>query len=532
MVDRIIEDPPALVSGYDPIATAAGCHWDGRAAAKACDWFPIFCSHYKGCTGPFRLEAWQTDIIATLFGWKREDGTRRYREALVAVPRKNGKTSLGAGIALYMLLCDSEPGAEVYSAAYSREQASLVFEPAAQMVKHSDALRKRCRVIDSQRRIVHLASGSKYVAIPAEVASTHGFNPHAVIFDELHTQKTRDLYDVLKTGMGARGQPLFASITTAGHDRHSICWEVWDYARKVRDGVVADPYFLPVIYELPHEADWTDKANWRAVNPNFGVSISEDYLDEAFARAVEITAQENTFRNLHLNQWTEQAVRWFSREKWDSCRTDTAIPYGAEVWAGLDLSATTDLSALVLVCPMPGGEFIVEPRFWCPRDMAVNRSRRDRVPYEAWMAAGHLNGTAGSSVDYEQIRADIHNLAERYTMRTIAIDRWNANQLAHQLESDGLSVGFFGQGYASMSSPSKALEGLILDGKLQHPGNPVLDWCASNVALEGPDAAGNIKPSKKASTERIDGIVALVMALGVWAIEQQTAVWSAEEIGL
>ena len=532
MADREIAHPPTNVAGYDPLRLAADCRWDGVAAAQAVDFFPIFLTHHKAHKGQFTLEQWQSDIIATLFGWKRPDGTRRYRESIIAVPRKNGKTTIGAGLALYLLLCDSEPGAEVYSAAFSREQASLVFEPAAHMVRNSPPLDKRCKVMTSQKRIVHMQAGAKYVAIPAEVASTHGFNAHAVIFDELHTQKSRDLYDVLKTSMGARRQPLFASITTAGHDRHSICWEVWEYARKVRDGIVDDPYFLPVIYELDQEADWSDRDNWRAVNPNYGVSIGEEYLIEAYQRACEIPAQENTFRNLHLNQWTEQAVRWFSREAWDKCSGDAEIPYGGEVWCGLDLSATTDLSALVMVHPRSDGTFATRSHFWVPREAAEQRARRDRVPYMQWIDEQHITATTGSSVDYDVIRRDIHAMAERYTMRTIAIDRWNANQLAHQLEADGLSVGAFGQGYASMSSPSKLLEGLILDKQLEHDNNPVQNWCASNVALEGPDAAGNIKPSKKASTERIDGIVALIMALGVWAIEQESQVWSAEEIGL
>ena len=536
---RSIDNPPTDIAGYNPTQNADAFEWDGEAAADAVDFFPNLLSHHKAHTGAFDLEPWQEAIIATLFGWKRKQTTgklndwpRRYREGFIAVPRKNGKTTLGAGVALWTLLCDSEPGAEVYSAAYSREQASLVYEPAAHMVRNSPPLRKRCQVRDSQRRIIHQASGSKYVAIPAEAASTHGFNPHCVVFDELHTQRNRELYDVLKTGMGARRQPLFLSITTAGHDRHSICWEVWDYARKVRDGLVPDPHFLPVLYELGDDGDWTDRNAWRRVNPNLGVSISDEYLEEAFARAQEIPALENTFRNLHLNQWTEQAVRWFSRDSWDECQGDADIPEGSDVWMGLDLSATTDLTALVIVHPTEDGRILAQSKFWVPRESAGARSRRDRVPYLEWIKDDAIIPTTGSSVDYDLIRNTVLELSERYNIRTLAIDRWNANQLAHQLEGDGINVGFFGQGYASMSSPSKSLEGLILDHKLEHDGNPVLNWMASNVALEGPDAAGNIKPSKKHSTERIDGIVALIMAIGVYGIEELEYRWSPEEIGI
>jgi phage terminase large subunit-like protein len=523
-------DPPQLVAGYDPLRDASDCRWDAEAAQRVLDFFPACLSHTKGFQGTFRLEPWQRDILATLYGWKRQDGTRRYREAFIAVPRKNGKTTLCAGIGIYHLACDGEQGPEVYCAASSRDQATLLFDPAAQMVRNNIRMKDALAIHETVKRIVDHRSGGFFRAIPAEAASSHGFNASAVIFDELHTQPSRDLYDVLKTSTGARKQPLFLSITTAGFDRHSICWEVWDYARKVRDGIIEDPFFLPILYEFPEGADWTDRNLWRDVNPNLGVSLSNEYLEEAFARAQAIAAYENTFRNLHLNQWVEQATRWFSMEKWDEGDREVDIPFGAECWCGLDLSATTDISAFVMVFPV-GDEFRVLSHFWIPGEAARARERRDRVPYSQWINEGWITATAGDSVDYEVIRRDINQLKEQYNIRQIAIDRWNANQLAHQLQADQFDVGFFGQGYASMSSPAKFLEAVIADGHLVHGGNPVLRWMASNVAIET-DAAGNIKPSKKASTERIDGIVAMVMGLGAWAVNQQTAIWDAQEIGL
>ena len=528
MIKAAANNPPTDIAGYDPLRLAGDCDWDAKAAAHAVDFFPACLCHTKGFSGKFDLAQWQKDIVATLYGWKRPDGTRRFRESLVAVPRKNGKTTLVAGLSLYGLRCDGEQGPEVYCAAYSRDQATLVFDPAASMVRANKLMADSFVIHESVKRIICHANGGFMRAIPAESASSHGFNASTVIFDELHTQANRELYDVLKTSQGARKQPLFISITTAGHDRHSICWEVWDYARKVRDGIIDDPYFLPVIYEIGEGENWEDKEVWKRVNPNYGVSVSEDYLDEAYSRACEIISYQNTFRNLHLNEWTEQATRWFGMDKWDACNESQPLEYGDECWAGLDLSTTTDISALVLVCPR-GDTFSIQPYFWVPEESARARERRDRVPYRQWEQGGHIRMTPGISVDYDCIRADINLLREQFNIRTIAVDRWNATQLVKQLDNDGFDVGLFGQGYASMTSPAKHLERLIAEGNLRHGGHPVLRWMASNVAIEQ-DAAGNIKPSKAKSTERIDGIVALVMALGIYATAD--VAWNSAEIGL
>mgnify|MGYP001562234387 CR=1 FL=1 len=522
---------PSLIAGYDSYRDAGDCVPDYAAAQRAVGFFPACCSHVKGFSGPFRLEPWQRDIVSTLFGWVRPDGTRRYREAFIAVPRKAGKSTLIAGLALYALCCDGEAGPEVYCAASTRDQATLVFDPAASMARANKYMRDELVIHESVKRIVHHRSGGFLRAIPADAAASHGFNASAVFFDELHTQPNRDLYDVLKTSQGSRRQPLFVSITTAGHDRHSICWEVWEYARKVRDGLVCDPTFLPVIYETDQAADWQSEDVWRACNPNLGISVSLDFLKQECDRAKSVTAYENTFRNLYLNQWTEQATRWFSVETWDRGSLEAEPEHGAECWGGLDLSATTDLSALVLVFPRPDGSVSTKQWFWCPLDSAAERARRDRVPYQQWIHEGLLSATPGASVDYDRIRVDIAKIAETYNIRSIAIDRWNANQLAHQLEADGLRVCFFGQGFASMSAPAKRLLGLIVDGKLLHGGHPIMRWMASNVAVEL-DAAGNTKPSKARSTERIDGIVALTMALGVMMGDKDQVSWSESELGL
>lgn len=519
--------PPKKIAGYDPLATAGDCHWDAEAADHAADFFPECLTHVKGFSGTFDLIPWQRDFVRTLFGWKRPDGTRRYREALVAVPRKNGKSLLAAGLGLYCLRCDQERGPEVYCAAATADQATMVFGPAASMVRQNPLLSKHLKVLDATKRILSESNGGFLRAIPAEAAQAHGFNASAVIFDELHTQPSRDLYDVLKTSQGARsksavqdgrGGPLFVSITTAGHDRHSICFEVWQHARNVRDGINPDPHFLPVLYELAEAEDWTDRKVWKRVNPNLDVSISMDFLEEEFSRATAIPAYENTFRNLYLNQWTEQAVRWLPLDKWDACGGGLPLDklQGCECWCGLDLSTTTDVSAFAMAFRLDDLVQVV-CRFWVPEESAIERERRDRVPYRQWAQQGFLTMTPGNSIDYDIIRAEINQLRLAYNIRQIAIDRWNATQLAGQLQGDGFDCGMFGQGYASMSSPSKELERLVVDNLLRHSGNPVLRWMAANVAVEM-DAAGNLKPSKARSMERIDGIVATIMALGSMAL--------------
>lgn len=508
--------PPTDVAGYDPTRDADGFRWDPVEAARVCDFFPAMLCHTKGFSGRFELEVWQKNWLATLFGWKRKDGTRRYRECFGAVPRKNGKTNLAAGIALYCLLCDHEQGSEVYSAAFSRQQASLIFEPAAQMVRANGPMSRRCHIVDSTKTIRDKAKAGFYRAIPSDAAATHGFNASCVLFDELHTQTSRDLYDVLKTSQGARKQPLFASITTAGHNRHSICYEVWDYARNVRDGNFKDPHFLPVIYELGESDDWKDSSVWHKCNPNYGISISKEFLEEEFKKASLIPAYENTFKNLYLNQWTEQATRWLSMEMWDSCGGEMSAHDGMTCWCGLDLSTTTDLSAFVMVFPV-GDCVDVECVFWIPSQSMRERSHRDRVPYEQWVQDGLIRVTDGGSTDYDTIRRDINELGERFHIRQIAADKWNATQIAQQLTGDGFDVGFFGQGVASMSAPSKELERLLVNNKLRHGDNPVLRWMANNVAVYV-DSNENLKPAKDKSTERIDGIVALIMGLGSWSL--------------
>ena len=492
--------------------TTPKCSLDQTAADLAVRFFQENLTHSKGELGgkPFILEPWQQDYVRQLFG-TMAGGVRQYRTSLLAIPRKNGKSTLCAGIAL-KLMFDGEPGAEIYSCAADRDQARLVFEMAKACVENSPKLRSRLRVF--RNSIVREDTHSTYKALSAEAFTKHGLNAHGIIFDELHAQPDRELWDVMTTSTGARRQPLCVAITTAGFDRKSICWEIWRYALAVRDGAIKDPTFLPAIYAADPEDDWTKEATWRKANPNLGVSVKLEDLQVRCQRAQDMPSEENTFRRLHLNQWTEQDTRWLRMDLW--AQGDQACPVdltGRECFGGLDMATSFDTTCLCLLFALDDGRYWAEPYFWIPEENMRERVKRDRVPYDMWHRQGFLRTTPGNVTDYDVVRADINELAKKYNIRQVAIDRWNATQLSNQLQGDGINVIGFGQGYGSMSAPAKRLEGLVVGGKVLHH-SPVLDWQASNVAVQS-DYAGNIKPSKAKSTERIDGIVSLTMALGI-----------------
>ncbi|NBW09717.1 MAG: terminase large subunit [Caulobacteraceae bacterium] len=482
------------------------------AAERVRTFFERILTHSKGALAgqPLRLSDWQyRDIIYPLFGTLLPDGRRRYRTAYIEVPRKNGKSTLAAGIALYLLLADDEPGAEIVSAAADREQAAIVFEAAAAMVRASPALSRVCTVL---RKEIVTNTGGRYRAISADAHTKHGYNCSGIIFDELHAQPNRELWDVLTTSTGARAQPLTVGITTAGHDRESLCYELHTHARAILDGAAHDDAFLPVIYAAPEGADWRLEETWRAANPGYGISVSTEYMRQACADAQLSAARELAFRRLHLNQWTDTVTRWLSLESWDACRSPRPDLSRRPCYAALDLSSTTDLSAFVLAFALDDGSIWIEPHCWAPRGVLKDRERRNKMRYDNWAASGHLYVTDGDVIEYEEVYARIKQLAQQYRIIDVAIDRWNTAQLAQQLQSDGLSVVAFGQGYASMSPAAKDFETLILAKKIRHDGHPVLRWCLGNCTIES-DAAGNIKPSKSKSTEKIDALIASVMAV-------------------
>jgi len=465
---------------------------------------------------PFILLPWQREIIHNVFGIIKEDGYRQFTTAYVEIPKKQGKTELGAAIALYMLTADGEHGAEIYSCAADRAQASLIYQVAIEMIKLCPALKKRLKIIASQKRVVYSAMNSFYQVLSSEAYSKHGINPYAVLYDELHVAD-REMFNVMTHGASdARRQPLNFLITTAGNDRHSIGFEVHQKAVDILEGRKIDPTFYPTIYAADEDDDWTSSEVWYKANPSLGITVTEEKMAIACENAKQNPAEENLFRQLRLNQWVKQSVRWMPMNKWDDCAfsVDHEKLRGRVCYGGLDLSSSIDITAFVLVFPpIPGDDkYYVLPYFWIPEENLQTRVRRDHVPYDVWKQQGYLKTTEGNVVHYGFIEAFIEELGAKYKIKEIAFDRWGAVQMVQNLEGMGFTVVPFGQGYKDMSPPTKELMKLVLEGKIAHGGHPVLRWMMDNIHVKT-DPAGNIKPDKEKSTEKIDGAVAMIMAL-------------------
>jgi len=494
-----------------------GLRFDRARAQRVIDFF-AFLRHSKGewAGQQFVLAPWQQAMTWILFGWLRADtGFRRFRTAIVELARKQGKSTWAAGIALYMTVADGEQGCETYSVATKKEQARLVHGEAVRMVAKSPSLSKvlkRCR-----DNLHSLATNSKFEPLASEEDSLDGLNPHCIVADEVHAWSNRLLWDVLATAVGARRQPLMLAITTAGYDRHSVFYQQHDYSIKVLRGIVDDDTWFAWITSLDETDDWEDEANWPKSNPNLGTTIRLDELRAAAAKAKASPAELNSFLRLRLNIWTNQHTAWMPPDKWVECSTpvDPVALQRRPCFGGLDLSTTTDISALVLLFPPYGDDkrWSVLPSLFLPEEAIAQRSKRDRVPYDVWQRQGFFNLTPGSVIDYDFIRAKVQELASQYDIREIAFDRYNSSQIVTQLMGDGFTMVPFGQGYVDMNSPVKRLMELVLTGDLAHGGNPVLRWMASNC-MAATDPAGNIKLDKSKSREKIDGMVALAMALG------------------
>lgn len=492
--------------------------YDEAAADFAVAFIENLC-HTKGTWAgrPFELIDWQEQIIRDLFGILKPNGYRQFNTAYVEIPKKMGKSELAAAIALLLTCGDGEERAEVYGCAADRQQASIVFEVAADMVRMCPSLNRRVKILTASKRIVYEPSNSFYQVLSAEAYSKHGFNIHGVIFDELHTQPNRKLFDVMTKGSGdARMQPLYFLITTAGTDTNSICYETHQKAIDIIEGRKKDPTFYPVIYGASESDDWTDPKVWKKANPSLGITVGIDKVKAACESAKQNPGEENSFRQLRLNQWVKQAVRWMPMDKWDKCAfaVDESELEGRVCYGGLDLSSSTDITAFVLVFPPldEDDKYIILPYFWIPEDNLTLRVNRDHVPYDAWERQGTLQTTEGNVIHYGFIEKFIEQLGERFNIREIAFDRWGAVQMVQNLEGMGFTVVPFGQGFKDMSPPTKELMKLTLEEKIAHGGHPVLRWMMDNIFIRT-DPAGNIKPDKEKSTEKIDGAVATIMAL-------------------
>lgn len=472
-------------------------------------------THTKGelARQPFILEDFQRDIIRDIFGNIDENGNRIIREAFLFWPRKNGKTNFLASLGLYMLLADGEPGGEIIVAAADRAQAGMIHEIQKQMVLQSPLLSKKLKVY---RNSIVAPDGSFIQARSADADTAHGYNANCVLMDELHSQPNRDLYNVLKTSMGARRSPLFLSISTAGFDKQSICYEVYDYAKKVKDGVIDDPTFYSSIFEAEIEDDIYSVDTWKKANPGYGITIKPEYLASQAEKAKALVSYENTFRRLHLNQWTSSEEKWISDEDWMSCLGDFTPEEleDLECYAGLDLASVEDLTAFVLLFTS-GDKFRVIPFFFCCEYQIEKRKNRTGANYDAFVKRGELFVTEGNTTDYNFIRDFIFQTAERYNIKKIAFDRWNSSALISDLVEAGLPCEPYGQGYASQSPAIKQLEVLIRSKELEHNGNTVLRWMISNIQLTR-DPADNVKINKAKSSDKVNGAVALSMAVGTW----------------
>ena len=515
-----------------------GLIWDAAASLHALTFF----GHLRHSTGewanqPFILQPWQAFVIGSLFGWKRVDGTRRFRTAYVEVARKNGKSAMLAGTALYALVADGEPGAQVYAAATTRDQARIVFGEAERMVEASPAL--RTRLTRTVNNLAVLPTSSWFRPLSADASKMDGLNVHFAAVDEVHEHTSPDIIQKLNTATGARRQPLIFEITTAGHDRHSVCRQHHEFSIKALEGTIpheaADSWFAYIATLDPGD-DWMDATVWIKANPSLGVTVKPEDLRRQVDEAREMPAQQNAIRRLRLNEWTEQATRWLDMDVWADGGPPREMDWrdvtadledvearlaGRKCYGGLDLARVNDLSAFVLVFPPTndprlgeiGQRWVVLTRFWVPEEDILRRARRDRVPYDVWRDQGFLAATPGNATDFAFIEREIVDLAGRFDIRDIGYDRTFAGEIVTNLQDKGLELVQFGQGFLSLAAPTAELERLVISRSLWHGGHPVLRWNASNVAVRQ-DPAGNIKPDKERSRERIDGISATVNALG------------------
>lgn len=499
-------------------------YWYDEAAAEAAvQFFPQHLRFTKGewAGRPFALEQWEADdIIRPAFGWKRKDGTRRYRRVVVWVPRKNGKTELAAGVSLIALLADGEIGAEVYAIAKDEKQARIVFNAATAMASQSPTLSQHVQPLKTAIYCPELNSSFK--PLTGKAAGKHGLNPHGIIGDEVHEWPDAELYTFVHQGTAARRQPIEFLISTAGV-RQGYGWELWQECQQILSGERDDPETLVVIYAAGDEDDWTDPATWAKANPNLGVSVKLEYLQTECERAQESPRLENDFRRYHLNQWTEQLVRWLPMDKWGPVADDWAERgyedelLGQPCFGGIDLSSTTDLSAWCLWFPPTEGRprWRKLTRAFMPAETVPVAERRDRAPYQQWVAKGAMLTTPGNVVDYDFIGAQVMADCERFEVQKIGLDPFNATQFAITMQNNGVPIVFVRQGFLSLNAPTKELEKLVLSGMVEHGGHPVARWCAGNAATQM-DPAGSIKPAKDKSTGRIDTIAADVNALAVW----------------
>lgn len=470
--------------------------------------------HTKGkwAGKPLLLEPWQIFIVFNIFAWKRADGSRRFRYVYVEVARKNGKTALAAGIALYMLYAEKEPRAEVYSVATVKDQAKLCFNDSVAIVKNT-ALRERMKVFRDS--IIYEQLGAYFKPLSSDDGIHDGYSPYCVIVDEYHAHKDNGMLDVMRSGMAARRQPLVFIITTAGFNKNYPCYAFRKNARNVMDGIVEDDSLFAIIFEMDEEDDWKNPASWAKANPNLGISVDSEYLETEVKDAQNRPEAVRGVKTKNLNMWVDAEDTWIVDEKWmaSSTTTDEGVLRGLPCWGGLDLSNVSDITAFTLLFKDAQERIYVKPYFWIPEETYNEKIRKENVFYADWVERGFVRLTPGNVTDYDFIMADIVKIAAEHNIESIAYDRWNSSQMVINMQNEGFNMSPFGQGYGSMSSPTKEWEKMVLLQNLEHFQNPVLRWMMASVSLMR-DPAGNIKPDKRKSSQKIDGVVAGIMAMG------------------
>jgi phage terminase large subunit-like protein len=504
-----------ILPKYDAIATRGDSVWEPKAARHALSFIESVCRHTEGVWAgkPFALLPWQRALVGNLYGWLRPDGTRRYRQAHVLIPRKAGKTELAAALALYHLLADDEPTPEVVGIARDRSQAKLCLKRAMAMSEQHPAM--RTMVEQYTGRLVAPQIHGVYKVLSADAPSAHGLNVSACIADEIHAMENRrELWEAVMTSMGARSQPLMLSITTAGVLRESLEHDLFQYAIKVCERTVDNPAFLPCLYYADADDAWNEEATWRKANPSLGHTTTVDWYKSEAQRAHDQPSYESPFRTYYLCQHITAAERWLRMADWDKCKADTFSEEDLKklpCFIGLDLAQTTDLSSICALW-LDGQRMLVRSWNFAPEEGAIQRSRRDGVPYLEWSRNGWLTLTDGDVTDYAFLRQRVLDLCKTYRVQTVAYDPYNAQNLANELEQKGINVVRCPQSFLQMSTPTRMLERAVVGATLAHEGNPVLTWAVSNTVLDR-DASGNPRPSKRRSVERIDPVIACTVAI-------------------
>jgi phage terminase large subunit-like protein len=520
-------------------AKERGFVFDQGEAREAINFFSKYCRHHKGewAGKPLVLADWQSTNIGEIFGWRhQETALRRFRQAWWETPRKNGKTQVAGGVGLRLLVADGEEGGEVYFTATKRDQAKIGYVAACQMVKRSPGLRKYLNVPKGFLRGATLVCdrlGAKMEPLSADHSTLDGLNPSGDIRDEVHEWKDHGLAAVLDSAMGARRQPLTFEITTAGvYDQTGVGWTRHDYACNVLEGTFDDDAQFAFIAAADEGDDPFDPMTWWKANPNLGVSPKIDYIAGRAEKARRMPTYLNDFLRYHLNVWTQQVTRWLPMDRWNESDPRNLSFEGYEDWAkslfgrecygGLDLASTLDLTAFVLAFPWPDGSVDLLCRFWIPEKTVERYVHEGKRHYQNWVDLGWLTTTPGDEIDYKWIRQEIGKLGEKYEIKEISFDRWGATQLVQGLgEEDGFTMVKCGQGYQSLSAPTKDLEAAVTSRRVRHGGHPILRWNAGNAVVRR-DPAGNIKPDKEKAKDKIDGIVAAIMSMSTGLMKPET----------